>query len=192
MRCVGSVGWSTMCVSSTGRRNGSQLMILLEDRTMFPRRNAKDRSASRRRRNWSIGAWVIGILLLGLSAPLKADHQSARPTNSSRHVESRGHSHGSHQYRSRTQRQFDRGYRAGSHDGSDAGYYDGKYGRGYRPLLDHGHRGHSRYFAKGYNRGYIKAYEEAYHQAEHERQHQRQHRRERRRSERRWSWSIRW
>ena len=190
MRCVGSVGWSTMCVSSTGRRNGSQLMILLEDRTMFARPNAKDRSVSRRRRNWSIGAWVIGILLLGMSAPLKANDQNARPRDNSRRVEYGGHSHGSHEYRSRTQRQFDRGYRTGSHDGWEAGYYDGKYGRGYRPLPDYGRHGHSRYFAKGYRNGYLDAYEEAYHRGEHERRHKRRH--ERRRSGRRWSWSIRW
>lgn len=190
MRCAVSVGWSTVCVSSTGRRDGSQLMILLEDRTMFARPNAKDRSVSRRRRNWSIGAWVIGILLLGMSAPVKANDQNARPSNASRHVESRGHSHGSHQYRSRTQRQFDRGYRAGSHDGSEAGYYDGEYGRGYRGQPGHGYRGHSRYFAKGYRRGYLDAYEEAYHRGQHDRRHQRRH--ERRRSGQHWSWSIRW
>ena len=165
-------------------------MILLEDRIMFARRNTKDRSASRRRRNWSIGAWVIGILLLGMTAPLKANDQNARPRNGSRQVESRGHSHGSHEYRSGTQRQFDRGYRAGSRNGREAGYYDGMHGHGYHPQPNYGSRGHSRYFAKGYRRGYHEAYEEAFHQAEHERQHQRRH--ERRRSGRRWSWSIRW
>ena len=190
MRCAGSVEWSTMCVPSTGRRDGSQLMILLEDRTMFAKRNAKDRSASRRRRNWSIGAWVIGILLLGMSAPVKANDQNARPSNASRHVEWRGHSHGSHQYRSRTQRQFDRGYRAGSHEGREAGYYDGRYGGGYRPQPNYGYHSHSRYFARGYRRGYLEAYEEAFHRGEHERQHQRRY--DRRRSERRWSWSFRW
>ena len=190
MRCVGSVGWSTLCVSSTGRRDEQQFMILLEDRTMFAKGNAKDRSAMRCRRNWSIGAWVIGILLLGMSAPLKANDQSARPRDGSRHVESRGHSHGNPGYRSRTERQFDRGYRAGSHEGREAGYYDGRYGHGYHPQPNYGYHGHSRYFAKGYRRGYLEAHEEASHKAEHEHQHQRRH--ERRRSGRRWSWSIRW
>ena len=157
---------------------------------MFARRNAKDRSVSRRRRNWSIGAWVIGILLLGMSAPLKANDQSARPRNGSRQVESRGHTHGNPGYRSFTERQFNRGYRAGSHDGREAGYYDGMYGHGYHPQANYGSRGHSRYFAKGYRRGYLEAYEEAYHRGEHERQHQRRY--DRRRSGYRWSWTIGW
>ena len=157
---------------------------------MFAKRNAKDRSASRRRRNWSIGAWVIGVLLLGMSAPLKANDQNAGPRNGSRQVETRGHSHSNPGYRSRTERQFDRGYNAGSHEGREAGYNDGRYGGRYCPQPNYGVRGHSRYFAKGYKRSYLKAYKEAFHRGEHERQHQRRH--ERRRSERRWSWSIRW
>jgi len=165
-------------------------MILMEDRTMFARRNSTDRSVSRRRRNWSIGAWVIGILLLGMSAPLKANDQSPGPRGGSRQVESRGHSHGRPQHRSRTERQFDRGYSAGSRDGREAGYYDGMYGHGYRPQANYGHHGQSRYFAKGYRRGYHAAYEEAFHKAEYERRHQRRH--ERRRDDRRWSWTIRW
>ena len=190
MRCAGSVGWLTMCVSSTGRRDVSQFMILLEDRTMFAQRNATDRSAMRRRRRLVIGAWVIGILMLGISTPVKANDQRPGPRNGSRQVESRGHSHGRPEYRSRTERQFDRGYAAGMRDGRHAGYDDGMYGHGYHPRPGYGNHGHSRYFAKGYRRAYLKAYEEAFHQAEHERQHRR--REERRRRGNRWSWSFRW
>ena len=153
---------------------------------MFKGFTSQDRSASKRKHKWTIGAWVMGILILSAAAPALAN-DSARPKSGGyRQVQGAGHSHGRSSYRSPTERQFERGLKAGLKNGRKDGFEDGKYGNGYCPRASFGCRGRSKYFQKGYRQGYKKAYENAFHRGQHQRQHERQNRR------RRWIWSFDW
>ncbi|MCH8824127.1 MAG: hypothetical protein IH984_11550 [Planctomycetes bacterium] len=153
---------------------------------MFSRLTSQDHSASKRKHKWTIGAWVMGILFLSAAAPALANDSASPKSGGYRQVQNIEHYHGNGNYRSRSQRQFERGMQAGLRDGRHDGYDDGMYGHGYHPKPAFGSRNRSRSFQKGYRRGYRRAYESAFHRGQHQRQHDRQHRR------RRWIWSFDW
>ena len=160
--------------------------ILLERLTMFTGLTSQDRSALNRKRKCIIGAWVMGILFLSAATPALANDSGGPNRGGYKQVQNIEHYHGNGNYRSRSQRQFDRGMQAGLRDGRHDGYDDGMYGHGYHPKPAYGSRHRSRDFKRGYRRGYRRAYESAFHRAQDERRHKRQHRRPR------WSWSFDW
>lgn len=155
---------------------------------MFTRLTSQDHSASNSRRNWFIGAWVMGILFLTAATPALANDSGGPKRGGYKQVSGPSHYHGKGNYRSRSQRQYERGMQAGVNNGRHDGYDDGMYGHGYHPKPSFGSRNRSRDFKRGYRRGYRIAYEDAFHRAQDERRHERQHRRRRGR----WSWSINW
>ena len=153
---------------------------------MFTRITSQDHSALISKRNWFIGAWVMGILFLTAATPALANDSSGPNRGGYKQVSGPSHYHGNGNYRSRSQRQYERGMQAGVNDGRHDGYDDGMYGHGYHPKPSLGCHNRSRNFQRGYRRGYRIAYEDAFHRAQDERRHERQHRR------RRWSWRFDW